>query len=157
MAQAMPPFISTAPRPYISPSAISPENGGCFHAFSSPSVPASLNFMRCTVKPAALSVFSMKASAPPSAGVTEGQRSRSRAMIAGSADIDGVRLSVPQQFIDAGLGARAFVDALDDDGAIKPRAAAFAGQRARHDDRIGRHLALRDGASLAVDDAGRSA
>ena len=32
------------------------------------------------------------------------------------------RLSIPQQFVDAGLGARLLVDALDDDGAGEARA-----------------------------------
>ena len=41
---------------------------------------------RCTVKPAPLSIVSRKLSAPPSAGVTDGQRSRSRAMATGSAE-----------------------------------------------------------------------
>ena len=34
--QAMPPFMSTAPRPYSMPSFTSPENAPCVHALSSP-------------------------------------------------------------------------------------------------------------------------
>ena len=43
------------------------------------------NVMRCTVKPAPFSTRFENASAPPSAGVTDGQRIRSRAMATGSA------------------------------------------------------------------------
>src|ERR1035438_636691 len=100
--------------------------------------------MRCTVKPAAFRVPSRNLSAPPSAGVTERQRSRSRAMATGSADMTGVRLSIPQQLVDAGLGARALVDALDDDGAREAGAAVLARQRARHDHRVSRHFALQN-------------
>src|SRR5262249_54837585 len=140
----MPPFMSTAPRPYNSSPAISAENGGYFQAFSSPggttsvwpaktrfgpavplraykfstgSVSASLNVIRCTAKPAAFSVFSRNASAPPSAGVTDGQRSKSRAMATGSADTAMAPL-VSQQFIDASFGTRTFIDALDDHSAV---------------------------------------
>src|SRR3954464_838179 len=48
--------------------------------------------MRCTVKPAPLSVVSRKLSAPPSTGVTDGQRSKSRAMATGSAGLVMQRL-----------------------------------------------------------------
>src|SRR5450759_3607335 len=68
-----------------------------------------------------------------------------------------VRLSISQQLVDAGLGARALVHALDDDRAIEAGAAALAGQRAGHHHRISRHLALRHVAALAVDDAGGGA
>ena len=43
-------------------------------------VPGSLKVTRCTVKPAPVSSVSRTPSAPPSAGVTDGQRSRSWAM-----------------------------------------------------------------------------
>src|SRR5205814_4762893 len=43
-------------------------------------VPGSPKVTRCTSKPAPLRIFSSTPSAPASAGVTEGQRSRSRAM-----------------------------------------------------------------------------
>src|SRR5512137_232319 len=99
--------------------------------------------MRCTVKPASFSVFSRNASAPPSAGVTDGQRSKSRAMATGSADTAMAPL-VPQQFVDTGLGTGAFVDALDDNSAIQAGAAALSGQRTRHNHGIGGHFALRD-------------
>src|SRR5665213_2449949 len=112
--------------------------------------------MRCTVKPAAFSVASRNLSAPPSAGVTERQRSRSRAMATGSADI-GCRPSIPQQLVNAGFGTRALVHALDDDRAIKSGPAALAGKTAGHNHRIGRHFALRDLSGGAVDDAGGSA
>src|SRR5664279_3138616 len=108
--------------------------------------------MRCTLKPAAFNVPSRNLSAPPSAGVTDGQRSRSRARASGSADMISVRLSIPQQFVDAGLRPRALVHALDDDRAVKPGAAILVRQRARHNDRISRHLALQHLAARAIDD-----
>src|ERR1700676_1695876 len=43
-------------------------------------VPGSPKLTRCTSKPAALRIFSSTPSAPASAGVTDGQRTRSRAM-----------------------------------------------------------------------------
>src|SRR5215218_4367366 len=43
-------------------------------------VPGSLNVTRCTSKPAAFRMFSSTPSAPASAGVTDGQRTRSRVM-----------------------------------------------------------------------------
>src|SRR5665213_719224 len=43
-------------------------------------VPGSPKVIRCTSKPAALRIFSSTPSAPASAGVIEGQRSRSRAI-----------------------------------------------------------------------------
>src|SRR4051812_1557207 len=43
-------------------------------------VPGSEKVTRCTVKPAALRIFSSTPSAPASAGVTDGQRTRSRVM-----------------------------------------------------------------------------
>src|ERR1700690_682147 len=107
--------------------------------------------MRCTVKPAAFRVPSSNLSAPPSAGVTERQRSRSRAMATGSADMTGVRLSIPQQLVDAGLGTGALVHALADDRALAPGPAVFAGHGAGHHHGIGRHFALRDLSALAID------
>src|SRR5450631_2542837 len=53
-------------------------------------------------------------------------------------------LSASQQFVDAGLRARAGIDAFDDDGAI-PRAPASARrQAARDDDRTRRHPPVAD-------------
>src|SRR5262249_37417790 len=57
------------------------------------------------------------------------------------------RGSVAQQFVDAGLAARLFVDALDDDRAIKIGRgyASFAGlawHRAGYDDGVGGHFTL---------------
>src|SRR5829696_6163356 len=43
-------------------------------------VPGSPNVTRCTSKPAAFRMFSSTPSAPASAGVTDGQRTRSRVM-----------------------------------------------------------------------------
>src|SRR6478736_6762893 len=72
------------------------------------------------------------------------------------------RRSIPQQFVDAGLGARFLVDALDDDGAVETRAwlavgARLARQAAGHDHRIRRHLAAEDFAAVAIDDLGGGA
>src|SRR6478672_8311779 len=85
-------------------------------------VPGSPKVTRCTSKPAPLRIFSSTPSAPASAGVTEGQRTRSRAMVRASVirvaqPVEFSSKLVPQQFVDAGLGAGALVDALDDDGA----------------------------------------
>src|ERR1700688_625920 len=124
------------------------------YRLSASSVPGSLNVMRCTVKPAAFKVPSRNLSAPPSSGVTERQRNRSRAMASGSAVICSPP-SIPQQLVDAGLGTRALVHALDDDGAVETRSAAPARQRAGHHDGIGRHLALRHISGFAIDDPGR--
>ena len=63
---------------------------------------------------------------------------------------------IPQQFVDAGLGAGFLVDALDDDRtcqtrrrrAIWPR---LSGKAAGHDDRVGWHLALENFAARTVD------
>src|SRR5512143_1548293 len=112
--------------------------------------------MRCTVKPAPFSVFSRNVSAPLSAGVTDGQRSKSRAMATGSADTGMAPLG-PQQFVDAGFGTGAFIDTLDNNSTIQAGAAALSGQRAGHNHGIGRYFALRDLSALAVNDAGRSA
>ena len=61
---------------------------------------------------------------------------------------------VPQQLVDAGLGAGLLVDALDDDGAIERRSRGIlARQGAWHDDRISRHFADEHFARLAVDEA----
>src|SRR5438270_9095165 len=70
--------------------------------------------------------------------------------------------SIPQQLIDAGLGARFLVHAFDDDGAVEARAGLailhrLAGYRARHHDRISRHFAHEDLTGYAVDDLGRGA
>src|SRR5208283_1421908 len=115
--------------------------------------------MRCTVKPAAFKVPSRNLSAPPSAGVTERQRTRSRARARGSADMTSVRLSIPQQLVDAGLRAGTLVHALDDDRAVKVRSRLavrqwLTGHRPRDDHRIRRHFALINLAGLAVHDLG---
>src|SRR5512146_1356034 len=112
--------------------------------------------MRCTVKPAPFSVFSRNASAPPSAGVTDGQRSKSRAMATGSADTAMAPL-VPQQFVDTSLGTGTFVDTLDDNSAVQAGPPALSRQHTRHNHGIGRHFALCDLSALAVNDSGRSA
>src|SRR5438552_9705982 len=70
--------------------------------------------------------------------------------------------SIPQQLIDRGLGPRLLVYALDDYRAIEAGAGRAVGhrlawERARHHDRIRRHLALKIFAAGAVDDAGRGA
>src|SRR5687767_15986389 len=133
------------------------------------SVPGSAKVTRCTSKPAPLSTFSITASAPPSAGVTDGQRMRSRARAIGSAMSsffahDLVRKPVPtfrdhalvaQQLVDAGLGARLFVHALHDHGAVEARTGLpilhrFAGQRAWHHHGIGGHFTHEDLAGLAI-------
>src|SRR5688572_1001951 len=59
--------------------------------------------------------------------------------------------SVPQQFVDGGLGAGPGVDALDDDRAGEARPAVLRRQRTRHDDRISRDAAGDDLAAGAVD------
>src|ERR1700728_2816871 len=69
---------------------------------------------------------------------------------------------IPQQFVDAGLGAGFLVDTLDDNRAIKiwrRRAAVgrLAGHSARDHHRISRHLTLQRRAGVAVDDLGRGA
>ena len=58
---------------------------------------------------------------------------------AGRAKVRQALVSVPQQLVDRGLGARALVDALDDHGAVEGGAGRAvrqrrAGQGARHDD-----------------------
>src|SRR5258706_10457153 len=58
---------------------------------------------------------------------------------------------VAQQFIDRSLGARAFIDSLDDDGTIERRLARPAAKRAWDNHRIGRHAALEYFAGVAVD------
>src|SRR5690348_6767510 len=116
---------------------------------------------RWTVKPAACSVRSRNASAPPSAGVTDGQRTRSRVRATGSARPGmtawWVCMLIPQQLVDAGLCARLLVDALDDHRAVERRPAVLAGQRAGHHDRVSRHFALQHLAAVAVDNHGRGA
>src|SRR5215213_3096614 len=67
--------------------------------------------------------------------------------------------SVPQQLVDAGLGAGALVDALHDHGAGGRWAGltvfhGLAGQRAGNHDRIFRNLADKNLAGFAVDDLG---
>src|SRR5262249_20213866 len=131
------------------------------YRFSTSSVPDSRNVSRWTVKPARPSTSARYASAPPSAGVTDGQRMRARAIATGSA-APLIAGSIPQQLVDAGLGARLLVDALDDDRAVEAGAGRAIRQRlarhgAGHDHRIGRHLANKHLAGLAVDDLGRCA
>src|SRR5687768_14756022 len=58
--------------------------------------------------------------------------------------------SVAKQLVDAGLGAGALVDPLDDYRAGQGRAAAGAGHRAGHDHRIGGHSAVEDLAAGAI-------
>src|SRR6266568_3467176 len=72
----------------------------------------------------------------------------------GRAGKSPVRL-IPQQLVDAGLGAGALVDALDDHRAGGRRAGLavlqrLAGQRAGNHDRIFRNFADEDFAGLAV-------
>src|SRR5678809_572414 len=62
--------------------------------------------------------------------------------------------SASQQFVDACLGARLRVHALDDDGAIEAVAAVGSGQVAADDDRAGRNPAVADLAGRAVVDLG---
>src|SRR5262245_31958059 len=78
----------------------------------------------------------------------------------------GISLSslalVAQELVDRGLCPRALVDALDDDGAVEARPGGavlhrLARQRAGYHHRIGRHLALHDLATVAIDDPGGSA
>src|SRR4051794_207224 len=106
------------------------------YRLSMSAAPGSLKVMRCTSNLAVLSSVSSTPSAPASAGVTDGQRTRSRAMERASVAISD-RPSIPQQFVDAGLGAGAFVDAFDDDRAGGGRTGLavlqrLARQRARH-------------------------
>ena len=63
--------------------------------------------------------------------------------------------SVPQEFVDCGLGARLGVHALDDHGAVERWPAVRVRQGLRGHHGIGRHLAARDLAGRAVDDFGR--
>src|ERR1035438_896866 len=60
--------------------------------------------------------------------------------------------SASQQFVDARLGPRLRVDALDDHGAIEAVAAVGCGQTAADDDRAGRNAAVADAAGRAVVD-----
>src|SRR5258706_12023103 len=64
---------------------------------------------------------------------------------------------VAQQFIDRSLGARAFIDSLDDAGTMGRRLARPGATRARDNHRIGRHAALEYFAGVEVDDLGRLA
>src|SRR6185312_13715933 len=110
-------------------------------------VPGSPKVTRCTSKPASFSRRSRTPSAPASAGVTDGQRTRSRVME--TASFIARLVLIPQQFVDAGLGAGALVDALHDHGAGGRRAGLavrqrLAGQGAGNDHRIFRHLADED-------------
>src|SRR5690242_11819122 len=98
----------------------------------------------------------MTASAPPSSGVTEGQRRSDWAKESGECSIG----SVPQQLVDPRLRARLRINALHDDGAVEGRARGavrerLAGERAGDDDRIRGHAADEDLAGVAVDDLGR--
>src|SRR5262249_9006326 len=76
---------------------------------------------------------------------------------------DGTRVSsIPQQLVDRGFCARRFVDALDDHRAVETRArfamlSRLAGQRARNDDRMARHLTQKYFSGPAIDDPGRGA
>src|SRR3954454_20214499 len=120
-------------------------------------VPGSLKVTRSARKPAPRSTFSKWASAPPSAGVTDGQRMSACARATGSAD--ALTALIPQKLVDGGLGARPFVDPLHDDGAVeaRPRLAVryrLARHRARDHDRVGRHLALQNLTAGAIDDFG---
>src|SRR5215469_959019 len=104
-------------------------------------VPASEKVTRWVAKPACFNSPSSTPSAPASAGVTDGQRIRSRAMASAS-----VTRSVPQQLVDRGLGAGALVDPLHDHGAGGRGADLavlhrLARQRARDDHGIFRYLA----------------
>ena len=100
---AIPPFMSAAPRPNSFPSCTTPLNGSCCHFSRSPTGTTSVwpakakcgpliprrakrLSMRATPvpngnlvqsKPNLLSSSCIKSSAPPSAGVTDGQRTRS--------------------------------------------------------------------------------
>src|SRR5438874_9514000 len=64
---------------------------------------------------------------------------------------------VSEQFVDAGLGSCALVDALDDHRAGERRAPALAGQRSRDDDGVFGHASVMNLTGRAVDDPGRSA
>src|SRR6185312_1375997 len=102
---------------------------------------------------------------PASLGVTLGRRMSSAASATasmGSFLFCAVIPLVAQQLVDRGLGARAFIDALDDDGASEARARAAVAQRAarqaaRHHDGICGHAALEDLAAVAIDDLGGGA
>jgi thiol-disulfide isomerase/thioredoxin len=67
------------------------------------------------------------------------------------------RESVPEQLVDAGLGASSLVNPFDDDRAGEGRAAVLGRQGARNDDRIGRNPAVEDFAGRPLDDLGRCA
>src|SRR5262245_5046990 len=78
----------------------------------------------------------------------------------------GISLSslalVAQELVDRGLGPRALVNALDDDGAVEARPGGavlrrLARQGAGYHHRIGRHLALHDRPAVAIDDPRRGA
>src|SRR5690606_3297325 len=64
------------------------------------------------------------------------------------------RSSGPQQVVDAGLGARLRIDALDDHRASQAVRAVFGRQRTGNHDRAGRYAAVRDLARGAVVDLG---
>src|SRR5439155_21941925 len=166
-------------------------------------VPGSPKVTRCTSKPTSFRRRSRTPSAPASAGVTEGQRTRSRVMETASfiprlttpkrrraslvrrhfersaksaatprVPDDASRrrenregpanVLIPQQLVDAGLGAGALVDALDDHGAGGRRAGLAVlqrarRQRARNDHGIFRNFDDESLAGVAVDDFGGSA
>src|SRR5947209_2640551 len=65
--------------------------------------------MRSTVKPAPPSRLSSMPRAPPSAGVTERQRTRSRAMVTGSA---GWRMGLSEDVGGGGAGERIGAEAV---------------------------------------------
>src|ERR1700692_986783 len=105
-------------------------------------------------------MFSSTPSAPASGGATEGQRSRSRAIE--RASVIACQFSIPQQLVDAGLGAGALVDALDDHGTGGGGAGRAVLQRprrrgARHHDGIFGDFADKNLASVAIDDLGGGA
>src|SRR5215510_7159038 len=90
-----------------------------------------LNFRRWQVKPRPSSALWSTSRAPASAGVTLGQRIRSRVSSTGSISIvTGLSArSIPQQLVDRGLGPGLLVDPLDDDGAIEAGPRIAIGQR----------------------------
>src|SRR5215210_7608646 len=110
---------------------------------------------RCTSKPAAVRIFSRTPSAPASAGVTDGQRRRSRAMV--RASVIACQVLVPQQLIDTGLGSGALINPLDDHGAGGGGAGLTilqrpGRQRPRHHYRVFRNFPDEGLSSVAIDD-----
>src|SRR5262245_39183728 len=101
--------------------------------------------------------------APPSAGVTLGQRISARVSSTGSTGGWLAATSIPQQFVDGNLRSCLLVDALDDDGAVQARSGRSIrqrlarGHRAGDDDGVGRHAAIVHFTGGAVDDLRGSA